>query len=153
MTVVLVTCSYREKEFVRVGYYVNNEYAEPYDEEAGPPMPLDMSKVRRAVLSEKPRVTRFAIPWGDKEESENAGQIGEVQQLQPQEEQGKGVQMPGEGGGGMKLGEGGADDDVIDEDEDIADESEEEDDDVSVEGKDMMMEDVMMGNAITATME
>ena len=26
VTVVLVTCSYREKEFVRVGYYVNNEY-------------------------------------------------------------------------------------------------------------------------------
>jgi histone chaperone ASF1 len=25
VTVVLVTCSYREKEFVRVGFYVNNE--------------------------------------------------------------------------------------------------------------------------------
>ena len=26
VTVVLITCSYREKEFVRIGYYVNNEY-------------------------------------------------------------------------------------------------------------------------------
>jgi len=29
VTVVLVTCSYREREFVRVGYYVNNEYHNP----------------------------------------------------------------------------------------------------------------------------
>jgi hypothetical protein len=26
VTVVLITCSYREREFVRIGYYVNNEY-------------------------------------------------------------------------------------------------------------------------------
>jgi len=26
VTVVLITCSYKEKEFVRIGYYVNNEY-------------------------------------------------------------------------------------------------------------------------------
>jgi len=33
VTVVLITCSYREKEFVRIGYYVNNEYyhASPLD--------------------------------------------------------------------------------------------------------------------------
>ena len=29
VTVVLVTCSYQEKEFVRVGFYVNNEYLDP----------------------------------------------------------------------------------------------------------------------------
>jgi len=29
VTVVLVTCSYKEREFVRVGYYVNNEYHNP----------------------------------------------------------------------------------------------------------------------------
>jgi len=26
VTVVLVTCSYEDKEFVRIGYYVNNDY-------------------------------------------------------------------------------------------------------------------------------
>lgn len=79
VTVVLVTCSYREKEFVRVGYYVNNEYTEEYDEEVGPPKPLDMSKVRRSVLAEKPRVTRFPIQWGDNkdEEIENVQQNGQ----------------------------------------------------------------------------
>jgi histone chaperone ASF1 len=29
VTVVLVTCSYCEKEFVRIGFYVNNEYLHP----------------------------------------------------------------------------------------------------------------------------
>ena len=79
VTVVLVTCSYREKEFVRVGYYVNNEYSEPYDEESGPPKPLDLSKVRRHVLAEKPRVTRFPISWGD-EEVETKESNGEVRE-------------------------------------------------------------------------
>ena len=63
MTVVLVTCSYRNAEFCRVGYYVNNEYTEEYDEEAGPPKPVDASKVQRQILADKPRVTRFPIDW------------------------------------------------------------------------------------------
>ena len=66
VTVILVTCSYREEEFVRVGYYVNNEYtmeeAEITEEgqaERTPPMPLDMTKVVRTILADKPRVTRW----------------------------------------------------------------------------------------------
>lgn len=59
VTVILVTCSYREKEFVRVGYYVNNEYTEEFEEEKGPPSPLDMKKVMRTILADKPRVTRY----------------------------------------------------------------------------------------------
>ena len=112
VTVILVTCSYREREFVRVGYYVNNEYMWDDDEgndgnskkdigedtkmggdiddedenasgqeadengdnnsenkekekERTPPMPLDMNKVTRTILADKPRVTRFQINWGD----------------------------------------------------------------------------------------
>jgi len=76
--VILVTCSYREREFVRVGYYVNNEYSEEYSEETGPPMPLDMNKVVRTILADKPRVTRFQINWGDlsqeKEEQDESRQ-------------------------------------------------------------------------------
>lgn len=145
VTVVLVTCSYREKEFVRVGYYVNNEYSEQYDEEVGPPRPLDMDKVRRAVLSEKPRVTRFAIPWGDKEEEGQTSSQQENQQQQIQGQSSHGQSMEGqmmEDVKGMTLEEmGGGDADIVDEDED----------DISVEGKDMMMEDVMMGNLVAAS--
>lgn len=47
---------------MRVGYYVNNEY----DSEeliAEPPAKPIVERVRRNVLAEKPRVTRFAIKW------------------------------------------------------------------------------------------
>ena len=64
VTVILITCSYKEQEFARVGYYVNNEYSDEYDPEVGPPKPLDMSKVNRQILADKPRVTRFPIDWG-----------------------------------------------------------------------------------------
>jgi histone chaperone ASF1 len=40
VTVVLVTCSYRSREFVRIGYYVNNEYVDP-NAPPPPPMPMD----------------------------------------------------------------------------------------------------------------
>ena len=39
VTVVLLTCSYRNKEFIRVGYYVNNEYADPEMKENPPAIP------------------------------------------------------------------------------------------------------------------
>jgi len=65
VTVLLVTCSYREKEFVRVGYYVNNEYTQPLEEEMGTPNPLVMENVMRTILDDKPRVTRFPINWGN----------------------------------------------------------------------------------------
>jgi len=86
VTVVLVTCSYREKEFVRVGYYVNNEYTEVKD----PHSALDIHKVRRIVLSDKPRVTRFPIKWGDKEEE--APQQGTTTSLESKEDQGQAQQ-------------------------------------------------------------
>ena len=62
VTVVLVTCSFMDHEFVRIGYYVNNEYTEPY-EEGTLPNPIDISKLRRNILAAEPRVTRFAIDW------------------------------------------------------------------------------------------
>jgi len=62
VTVVLVTCSYNEQEFTRIGYYVNNEYTEPY-EEGSLPDPVELSKLRRNILAAEPRVTRFPINW------------------------------------------------------------------------------------------
>jgi len=62
VTVVLLTCAYDGREFVRVGYYVNNEY-DSDDLVADPPAKPVIEKIRRNVLSEKPRVTRFAIKW------------------------------------------------------------------------------------------
>lgn len=81
VTVILVTCSYREKEFLRVGYYVNNEYTDEFDEEQGPPKPLDFQKVVRTILADKPRVTRFHIYWGDGVDPSKGVEVeGEVEQ-------------------------------------------------------------------------
>ncbi|XP_017072268.1 histone chaperone asf1 [Drosophila eugracilis] len=62
VTIVLLTCSYRGQEFVRVGYYVNNDYADPEMRENPPPKPL-FDKLTRNILASKPRVTRFKINW------------------------------------------------------------------------------------------
>lgn len=94
VTVVLVTCSYREREFCRVGYYVNNEYhdpnapspppvaagAAPGDGSGGsgdaageppspPPLPnpIPIEHIQRQILADKPRVTKFPISWGDED--------------------------------------------------------------------------------------
>lgn len=62
VTVVLLTCAYDDREFVRVGYYVNNEY-DSDELNAEPPAKPIIERIRRNVLAEKPRVTRFAIKW------------------------------------------------------------------------------------------
>lgn len=67
VTVILLTCSYDGREFVRVGYYVNNEYTDEALINEPPAKPV-VEKVRRNILAEKPRVTRFAIKW-DSDES------------------------------------------------------------------------------------
>ncbi|KAM3418025.1 Histone chaperone [Cercospora zeina] len=67
VTVILLSCSYDEREFVRVGYYVNNEYVDASMNE-DPPAKPEIEKIRRNILADKPRVTRFQIKW-DSEES------------------------------------------------------------------------------------
>jgi histone chaperone ASF1 len=62
VTVILLTCSYDDREFVRVGYYVNNEYKDEALAENPPAKPV-IEKIQRNILAEKPRVTRFAIKW------------------------------------------------------------------------------------------
>ncbi|XP_055603343.1 histone chaperone asf1 [Uranotaenia lowii] len=64
VTVVLLTCSYRGQEFVRVGYFINNEYSDPELRENPPAKPL-FHQMTRNILASKPRVTRFKINWDD----------------------------------------------------------------------------------------
>ena len=49
-------------EFIRVGYYVNNEY-EDIELQNNPPNPPILNRIVRNILAEKPRVTRFPIQW------------------------------------------------------------------------------------------
>ena len=57
VTVVLVCCAYKGQEFLRIGYYVNNEAPEG---EAP-----SKANVTRTLLAEQPRVTRVDIDWGE----------------------------------------------------------------------------------------
>jgi histone chaperone ASF1 len=57
VTVVLLSCLYNEKEFVRVGYYVNNEYIDEQMRE-NPPEQVIIDQLQRNILAGKPKVTR-----------------------------------------------------------------------------------------------
>jgi len=116
VTVILLTCSYKGSEFIRVGYYINNEYigdlpilpessqkgkkAEPISgEPAGEEQliaeapgdrevdsdgktegvaakeveqlpnydlsKIEVGKLRRNILADEPRVTKFQISWDE----------------------------------------------------------------------------------------
>lgn len=60
VTVLILTASYRDKEFVRVGYYVNTEY-EDEARRLEPPLQVDFKGLVRNVLVDKPKVTRFSV--------------------------------------------------------------------------------------------
>ena len=82
VTIVLLTCSYRGQEFVRVGYFINNDYADPELKENPPAKPL-FDKLTRNILGSKPRVTRFKINWDD---AANNGANGDMMVEEPQTE-------------------------------------------------------------------
>lgn len=79
VTVILITCSYKSKVFIQIGYYVNNEYDWNEEEEkeyleenkdklndenaTKYPKKIDINRVYRNILSDKPKVTRFPIDW------------------------------------------------------------------------------------------
>lgn len=67
VTVILLTGSYKDAEFIRVGYYVNNDY-ESEELRENPPEQIQLDKVCREVLASKPRVTRFNINWDNPKE-------------------------------------------------------------------------------------
>lgn len=79
VTIVLLTCSYRSQEFVRVGYFINNDYSDQELRENPPTKPL-FDKMTRNILATKPRVTRFKINWddtnGNAEEEQIDGEAG-----------------------------------------------------------------------------
>lgn len=62
VTALMLTVSYKDREFIRVGYFVSNEYPDPEMRENPPPQPK-IELLNRNILSDKPRVTRWQIEW------------------------------------------------------------------------------------------
>lgn len=97
VTVLLITCSYLEQEFVRIGYYVNNEYNDPsYNPEEPLPSNVDINSVYRNILADRPIVTRLTIDWSGQggmpmpppeDQVEGEGEQQQQQQFQLQQEQ------------------------------------------------------------------
>jgi hypothetical protein len=80
VTVLLLTCSYMGQEFMRVGYYVNNDYGDEQLREE-PPAKVLIDRVQRNILADKPRVTKFPINFHP-EPSTGTGR--QQQQQEPQ---------------------------------------------------------------------
>lgn len=55
---LVLSCSYRGREFIRVGYYVSNQYMQQELIE-GSPLTVAIDKVQRFVLASMPKVSRF----------------------------------------------------------------------------------------------
>ena len=87
VTGILVTCSYANQEFFRVGYYVNNYYEDPEMAENPPERPI-IEKLTRHILVEKPRVTKFQIQWEDPSVMMMQGGTDLMQQQQQMAEEG-----------------------------------------------------------------
>ena len=92
VTAILLTCSYRGKEFIRVGYYLNNEYT---DEELreNPPSRPQIDRLSRNILADKPRVTKFPI---DFDPVPGFGGAQQWQQQQPGVEAGSAPSLQGD---------------------------------------------------------
>lgn len=144
VTVVLVTCSYMNQEFLRIGYYVRNEYSEPFEEDQYP-NPVDVTKLTRNILVDEPRVTRIPIQWDGSTEQTmtyDGMVMGETDEMQAEddaldaaegdeeeeEEEGEG-EGDEEADGNNAEADNDDDDDDRNEEIDLGSEDEEDDED------------------------
>lgn len=158
VTVLLLTCSYKTKEFIRIGFYVNNEYTEE-ELKANPPEKPIPEKIVRNILADKPRVTRFQIPWDQdipehelyglpdptKISEQEALQMEPAMDLEDDEEKGGAAATSSTAAAGSPAAAEEEDLDAtadLDEAEDIdEEEDEEEDDEVDLEDDEEELEE------------
>jgi histone chaperone ASF1 len=115
VTVLLLTCSCKNQEFIRIGYYVNNDFGSNQQLVENPPEQVrpHLKDIRREIVNrENPRVTRFQINWTDRDTQPPA----ELQMPQPQE-----------------VEDVGMEDDMDDDEESEEDEEGDEDDEIDLE--------------------
>jgi histone chaperone ASF1 len=161
VTVILLTCAYDDKEFIRVGYYQNNEYPEGSEErrvweemmeKKERITKVDALKVVRNILADKPKVKRINIKWysqlwGDFADDRDNPDGEEMEYPPPQELDGEvdlematdGVQQPfvvdkSSSAHSPPVAEGGLAEGV-DEGEDLEEEEEEEEEEEDEEGE------------------
>eukprot|EP00916_Digyalum_oweni_P000455 GHVL01000802.1.p1 GENE.GHVL01000802.1~~GHVL01000802.1.p1 ORF type:complete len:252 (+),score=102.58 GHVL01000802.1:50-805(+) len=117
VTCILITGIYRDKEFIRIGYYVNIEYNNQEMQLTPPEIP-DYTKLIRRIVTDSPRVTKFVINW---DEPNKELEIDEKECIKIDEEE--------------KDGEEKEKEEEEDEEEEDEEEDDEEDDEEEEEGK------------------
>lgn len=62
VTAILLCCSYNNQEFFRCGYYINNRY-DNEELNLNQPEKVQVDRIVRSILIDKPRITKFNIDW------------------------------------------------------------------------------------------
>ncbi|CAD8084706.1 unnamed protein product [Paramecium primaurelia] len=88
ITAFILTCSYRQREFFRVGYYVYNTYTSPENIE-NDPQEVIIEDIARQIFNNKPRITRFEIDWNNPANSDVQQQPIQTKAYMFQEQQEK----------------------------------------------------------------
>eukprot|EP00486_Rosalina_sp_Unknown_P001980 CAMPEP_0201564698 /NCGR_PEP_ID=MMETSP0190_2-20130828/3222_1 /ASSEMBLY_ACC=CAM_ASM_000263 /TAXON_ID=37353 /ORGANISM="Rosalina sp." /LENGTH=257 /DNA_ID=CAMNT_0047981217 /DNA_START=89 /DNA_END=862 /DNA_ORIENTATION=+ len=126
VTVVLLTCLYKDQEFIRIGYYVHNEYSEEVTDSTI----IKPEKIIRNILSDKPRVTRFNIAWDNDNKENTFKPLPKKENQNDDNEQGK-------NGGNEETKDNDNDDDQEEEEEEEVDleatDDEQDNDDEDIE--------------------
>ncbi|CAA9991033.1 histone chaperone ASF1, putative [Plasmodium knowlesi strain H] len=66
---ILISANYKEKEFIRIAYYMNSFYKDMELREKPPAVP-QYDKICRHIFVENPRIVKFCITW-DAEEKDD----------------------------------------------------------------------------------
>ncbi|CXJ22491.1 histone chaperone ASF1, putative [Plasmodium berghei] len=66
---ILISANYKEKEFIRIAYYMNSFYKDIELREK-PPMSPQYDKICRHIFVDNPRIVKFTIPWDSEERDE-----------------------------------------------------------------------------------
>jgi len=68
VNVLLLYCAYDDKRFMKIGWFVSNEYLDAELRENPPTKPM-LDQLTRRVLNDDVRVTSYPIKWDDSEEA------------------------------------------------------------------------------------
>ncbi|CAD8070979.1 unnamed protein product [Paramecium primaurelia] len=88
ITAFILTCSYKENEFFRVGYYIYTTYTSSENIENDPPK-IIIEDISRQIFNNKPRITRFEIDWKGINQNQTKSENMDNKQLMYQEQQEK----------------------------------------------------------------
>ncbi|SBT82575.1 histone chaperone ASF1, putative [Plasmodium ovale] len=66
---ILISANYKEKEFIRIAYYMNSFYKDIELREKPPAVP-QLDKICRHIFVDNPRIVKFSIGWDSDEKDE-----------------------------------------------------------------------------------